>query len=139
MKFKGHRDGHNKETTRDERLQVINLRNAQFTWSRVSRETGLNESTCRPIYERYKLFGTPSNRKCSGRPVVLSESDKQQLKVFVISSKRTRRLSWEEITEEMGFQCSWQTVKHAMSSMGYYKRVPRKKHHLLSIVLLLLT
>lgn len=128
MKFKGHRSNYREETTRDERLEIITLREkAEFTWGQISQKTSKDKTTCRRIYERYKIYGTPSNRNRSGRPVVLSEADKQQLKTFVTSNKRTRRLSWEEITEEMGYQCSWRTVKRAMESMGYYKRVPRKK------------
>lgn len=46
---------------------------------------------------------------------------------FVTRDRRTRRLSWEEIIAEMGYACSPQTVMRVMESLGYQKRMPRKR------------
>ena len=79
------------------------------------------------IYHRAKNTGTPSNRKRSGRPVSFNDAEKQELIDFVTRDRRTRRLSWEEITAEMGYACSAKTVQRVVQSMGYHKRVPRRK------------
>ena len=133
MKQKGEQkdyysDENNRETTRDQRWTVIILRDkAKLSWTQIASQTGLKRSTCKMIHQRYEMSGTPSNRKRSGQPCALSERNKKDLERFVISSARTRRLPWEEITAEMGFTCSWKIVRDAMISMGYHKRVPRKK------------
>ena len=79
------------------------------------------------IYHRAKNTGTPSHRKRSGRPVSFNDAEKQELIAFVTRDRRTRRLSWEEITAEMGCACSAKTVQRVVQSMGFHKRVPRKK------------
>ena len=82
---------------------------------------------CIQIYHRAKEIGTPSNRNRSGRPVLFTDTEKQELIAFVTRDRRTRRLSWEEITAEMGYACSPKTVQRVVQSMGYHKRIPRRK------------
>jgi transposase len=133
MKSKGRRDDYfpetkNRETTCDERLEVITLRkHTGKSWTQIATITKLNKSTCRQIWTRYLEIGTPSNRPRLGRPLIFTEALKQQLVTFITSNKRTRRLSWEEIREEMGLQCSYRLIKDIMNTMGYHKRMPRKK------------
>jgi hypothetical protein len=58
---------------------------------------------------------------------VFSDAEKQRLVQFVTRDSRTRRLSWEEIRVEMGYACSPRTIRNVLASMGYHKRVPRRK------------
>ena len=133
MKLKGHREDHfpspkNRETTRDERLQIITLRkHTDKSWREIEAITKIKRSTCRQIWKRYLLIGTPSNRPRIGRPTVFTDALKLQLVTFVTSSKRTRRLSWEEIKQELGYNCSARLLKETLQSIGYNKRMPRKK------------
>ena len=62
--------------------------------------------SCTQIYYRGKATGTPSNRNCSGRLVLFTDTEKQELIAFVTRDRRTRRLSWEEITAGMGYAYS---------------------------------
>lgn len=133
MKSKGTRENHHgnniyrKETTRDERVRIIALRDGTgMTWREIGYEIGVDFRTCQKIYARTKVTGTPSNRKRSGRPVIFTEDEKARLCVFVTRDKRTRRLMWEQIIEEMGYNCSVRTIRDTMASMGFHKRVPRK-------------
>lgn len=88
----------------------------------------LDYRTCQKIYQRATLNGgSPSNRPRSGRPVIFNEAEKERLRAFVTQDKRTRRLQWEEVIMEMGYACSVRTLRDVMASMGYHKRLPRKK------------
>ena len=83
--------------------------------------------SCVQIYYRAKATGTPSNRNRSGRPVLFTDAEKQQLIAFVTRDRRTRRLSLEEITAEMGYACSPKTVQRVVQSLGCHKLIPRRK------------
>ncbi|KAI5842850.1 hypothetical protein BZA05DRAFT_411645, partial [Tricharina praecox] len=134
MKQKGVRDPvpegvSHRETTRDERIQLIALREkAGWSWRRIAKEFKIDKSTAMRIYQRYQRYGTPSNRKRSGRPPVFFDAaEKARLEEFVTRDSRTRRLSWDAICVEMGYACDPKTVRDAIMSMGYHKCVPRKK------------
>jgi transposase len=135
MKNKGTRAQHHassnvyrKETTRDERLRIMTLRDdAKMTWKKIQEHTGIDFRTCQSIYARTKSNGTPSNRPRTGRPVVFNAEEKERLRLFISRDKRTRRLMWEDIIQDMGIACSVKTLRDVMASMGYHKRVPRKK------------
>ena len=86
--------------------------------------------SCAQIYYRAKETGTPSNRKCSGLPVLFTDAEKQELIAFFTRDRITRRLSWEEFKAEMGYACSPETVQRVVQSLGYYKRIPRRKFNL---------
>lgn len=79
------------------------------------------------IYQRAKENGTPSNRSRTGRPPIFDEAEKRRLEAFVTRDARTRRLSWDAIVIELNYACSPRTIKNVMESMGYHRRVPRRK------------
>lgn len=63
----------------------------------------------------------------AGRPSFFTEEEKERLRLFVTRDRYTRRLSWEEIRDAMGYDCSAELVRDTMASMGYHKRKPRQK------------
>jgi len=87
----------------------------------------LDFRTCQKIYQRAMLWGSPSNRPRAGRPVIFDEAEKARLCAFVTQDKRTRRLQWEEVIIELRYNCSVRTLRDVIASMGYHKRLPRKK------------
>lgn len=134
MKVKGTRTDHfgaeakGKETTRDERLQILTLRDkGGMTWKEIEAAMGIDYRTCQKIYARVQITGTPSNRKRKGRPMFFTEEEKQRLIAFITRDRFTRRLSWEDIREKMSYDCSANTIRNVVASMGYHKRVPRRK------------
>ena len=76
------------------------------------------------------LYGSPSNRHRSGRPPIFDDAEKVRLIAFITRDARTRRMSWDEICYQMGYACSPRTVKAVVESMGYHKRVPRRKFNI---------
>lgn len=86
----------------------------------------LDRRTCQKIYRRAKQNGSPSNRKRTGQPPTFSDEEKEQLRQFVTRYRYTRCLSWEEIRDAMGYNCSLDLVRKVIASMGYHKRKPRQ-------------
>ena len=80
-----------------------------------------------PRYTTEQETGTPSNRKRSGRPVLFTDAEKQELIAFFTRDRTTRRLSWEEFKAEMGYACSPETVQRVVQSLGYHKRIPPRR------------
>lgn len=120
---------HRKETTRDERVRIIAwCDSAKMSWKEIQRHTGVDYRTCQSIYARAQATGTPSNRHQSGRPLLFTEEEKERLRLFVTREKKTRRMMWEDIIQQMGYNCSVRTLRDALASMGYHKRIPRKKY-----------
>ena len=82
------------------------------------------------IYKRAKENGTPSNYLRTGHPLIFNDAEKQRLVDFATRDVRTRCLAWEAICLEMGYACSARTVRNVMVSMGYHKRIPRRKFNI---------
>lgn len=76
------------------------------------------------------LYGSPSNRRRSGRPPIFDDAKKAHLVAIITRDGWTRRLTWEAICIEMGYACSSRTVKNVVESLGYHKRVPRRKFNI---------
>lgn len=76
------------------------------------------------------LYGTPSNRPRTGRPPIFDDAEKSRLIAFITRDASTRRLSWDEIVIQMGYACCPRTLKAVVESMGYHKRVPRRKFNI---------
>ncbi|KAG0633368.1 hypothetical protein HOY80DRAFT_1064103 [Tuber brumale] len=109
-------DQKRRETTRDERLQVVTLRDkAGMTWKKIAEKVNIDFRTCQKIYQRTMLYGTPSNQHRVGRPVFFGDAEKQRLVEFVTRDPRTRRLQWEEVIVEMGYQCSVRTIRDVLA------------------------
>jgi transposase len=132
MKQKGRRSDYNqntryKETTRDERVKIIALRDAGHSWKEIGRQVGIDFRTCQGICRRAAQNGTPTNQRRQGRPPIFTPEEKERLREFVTRDKRTRRLPFECIIQEMGYACNVRTIRTVLASMGYHKRLPRKK------------
>ena len=88
MKQKGVRDPavgvRHRETTQDERMRVISLReNARWSWRQIERELRIDPRTASRIYHRYNQHSTPSNRKRTGRPLIFDDEEKAHLVAFI--------------------------------------------------------
>ena len=95
MKTKGTREEHfpesqkRHETTRDERIQIIALRDlAKMSWRQIGAVVKVDYRTCQRIHARAKIMGTPSNARQTGRPPIFDEAEKQRLHDFIVQDKR---------------------------------------------------
>lgn len=103
------------------------LRDSGMTWKAVGKAEEIDYRTCQGIYRRSRANGIPTNRRRQGRLLILNQGEKARLREFVTRDKNTRRLSWESIVQEMRYLFSPRTIKGVIASMGYHKRLPRKK------------
>lgn len=62
-----------------------------------------------------------------GRPSFFDDAKLKELDKFIVHDKRTCRLPWEDVRDEMGFNCGVRTVKKAAHKLGFHKRSPQKK------------
>lgn len=119
------------ETTRDDRIRIVVLHEvAKFTFKTIVEklELDIDVFTCGRIYKRTKETGTPSNRKSSGRPTFLHEPEQlKELEDFITTDKRTRRLLWENIRDELGLKCAVRNVQKTAKKLGFHKPKPRRK------------
>ena len=135
MKTKGTRKEHfpdsqkRHETTRDERIQIIALRDlAKMSWKQIGAAVDVDYRTCQQIHSRAKIMGTPSNARRTGRPPIFDDAEKKRIFDFITQDKRTRRLGWEDMIAELGYACSVRTLRDVCSSMGFHKRQAWKKY-----------
>lgn len=88
---------------------------------------GLDRRLCQGIYRQVKINGTLSDRKRTGCPPLFDLQEKERLLQFITQNRVTRRLSWDQIRDYMGYSCSGDLIRSTLSSMGYHKRIPRQK------------
>ena len=127
------RNIYRKETTRDERLRIVTLRDhltekgAPTPWKEIPKEMGVPWNTCRMINLRTKTQGSSSNRKRAGRPPAFQEKDIEKIIEYTIRDRNTRRMSWVDIRDNLGLSCSSRRIQDILASRGYHKRTPQCK------------
>lgn len=57
----------------------------------------------------------------------LNTPTRQRIVDFITSSKRTRRMSYVEVVEEMRLHVSEPTIRRALQKEGYYRRIACEK------------
>ena len=82
------------------------------------------------IYNRTKADATPANHQQAGCPPIFDDSEKLRLDGFITRDTRPKRPTREAICIEIGSACSARTVGNVMASMGYHKRIPRRKFNI---------
>ena len=57
----------------------------------------------------------PTPKKSTGRPLVLNPEQRQQLVDFVVSSQRTRQITYKALTEEFYYwDCRLEAIENAL-------------------------
>jgi hypothetical protein len=118
------------EIPRDQRIQIITLKDiTHWPFEQIGAELALPAATCRRIYNKFHAAGTPSRRRRSGRPPLFNAQVKRELVAFITQNRFTRRLSYEDIITIRSYDCSPRTLRRVLASLGFHKRVPRRKFH----------
>ncbi|KAF4975571.1 hypothetical protein FZEAL_7660 [Fusarium zealandicum] len=105
------------QITRDQRIQIRTLRDANWTYQRIA--THLKVTHRQVQYAVSARSTSPLPR--SGRPAGLTPDQIQQLVEYVISSKEGRRMIFGKIPDKMGWDCSEYTVRYALRRAGFKK------------------
>jgi ketohexokinase/beta-glucosidase len=101
--------------TRDDRLQVLTLRDAGFTYQQISAQLGITYHQVQ--YTCQSRQATP--KKARGQPPKLSEEDVDNIIDFITSSKRTRRLSYTKVIQELELPVGATALARALRKRGY--------------------
>ena len=114
--------------TRDQRIQVQTLRGAG--WSRGDivchfRSLGVL-CTERQVQWAEAHRSTPQKHRCGVRSI-LDTPTRHRIIEFIISSQRTRRMSYIQLSEEMSLFVSEAIIRRALRKEGYFRRIARKK------------
>ena len=117
--------------TRDQRLQVQTLRDIGWSPGKITRHLRTLNVFCteRQVQYAEKHRLTPQKQRC-GSKALFDTPARQRLVDFVTSSRRTRRMPYIEVNEEMGLSVSEITIRRALEKEGFHRRVARKKPYI---------
>jgi hypothetical protein len=65
-----------------------------------------------------------------GWPPIFDDAEKAHLLAFITRDSTTHQMSWDEICVQMGYAYSARTLKRVVESIGYHKRIPRRKFNI---------
>ena len=115
-----------KRLSRDQRRDILLMRSLKYTYAQISSHLGVTERAVQ--YTCEKGEATPQHKK-TGRPPKLSTQEVDTLIEFVISSRKTRRMTYLQLAESLwpDGEVGAESVKHALRKRGYNRRVALRK------------
>ena len=116
------------EWTRGTRVKVISTRIFGTKLSSIVQRLGVPKSTC----QDWIKSGSTIAKDRSGRPPILSTRDLRQLKQFIQTDRETQRMS-VQILKRLEFDVSESTLKKALKSLGFSRRIARRRLFLKNI------
>ena len=100
---------------RDDRIRVLALRDAGFTYQQITSQL---QMTYRQVqYTCQSHQATP--KKAHGQKPKLSEEDVDKIIDFISSSKRTRRLPYYKVIQELDLPIGTTALARALKKRGY--------------------
>ncbi|KAA8911562.1 hypothetical protein FN846DRAFT_935575 [Sphaerosporella brunnea] len=115
--------GKRRESTIEERVEVIAKRAAGKTFTEIAQETGVSRAESQRIWANWKSKQKLFNEKRPGRPRKLTETERQQLKKL---AEEDPDASIAELTRRMGGKVSRVTVQRYLRQMGLKTRRRKK-------------
>ena len=110
------------------RSEAIGLYKGGSGVAKISKILKINCSTLHYIIRKWKRRGSTSNLKRAGRPMLMTERGRRQLKSIV---KSNRRSSLRNLTNQYNdgkvCQLSQKTISRNLHRLGFYARRPCKK------------
>ncbi|EED13759.1 annexin ANXC4 [Talaromyces stipitatus ATCC 10500] len=101
--------------TRDDRIRVLTLRDAGLTYSQISSQ--LQISYRQVQYTCQSQQTTP--KKARGQIPKLSETDVDKIIEWISSSKRTRRMPYYKVVQELELPVGTAALSRALKKRGY--------------------
>jgi Transposase. len=100
---------------RDDRIRILTLRDTGFTYQQISSRLGFTYRQVQYTCQNERI--TP--RKPPGQRPKLSEEDMDHIITFITSSKRSRRLPYKKVIEELDLPCGETALTRALRKRGY--------------------
>jgi transposase len=115
-----------KRLSRDQRRDILLMRKLGHSYTSIATFLHVTERAVQ--YTCQKEEATPQHHK-TGRPPRLNEEEVDRLVAFVTSTHRTRCLPYHRLAAELwpGGEIGVDSVRHALYSRGYRRRVALKK------------
>lgn len=108
---------------RDDRIRVLALRDAGFTYAQISQQLQISyrqvQHTCQ------SQQATP--KKPHGAPPKLSEAEVDTIIAWITSSKRTRRMPYYKVVQELNLSVGKNALAHALKKRGYTRCIALQK------------
>lgn len=115
------------ELTESQRGGIIIAKKLGHSNRKISATVGCSRSSVRRVWRSYLLKEFPKKRK--GRPRLLNESEREQLKSSVVANKKTRRKTLSQIRSDFvnktNKTISTQTIRKELAKEGLHSRIPR--------------
>ena len=111
------------ELTRDQRLQVYTL--SKIGWDAPKIAAHLKISQRQVQYAKQHRL-TPQKQRC-GFKALITTPHRQELIRFIRSSKKTRRMPYQEVAIKLNWNVSETSIRRALQKEGLFRRVARKK------------
>ena len=114
--------------TRDQRLQIQTLRTLNWTYEAIAKHLHSLGVSCTPFQVQYatKHRVTPQKRRC-GLKALLDTPTRRRIADFITSSRRTRRMPFIQVSEELHLFVSESVMRRAMQKEGIFRRLARGK------------
>jgi transposase len=100
---------------RDDRIRVLTLRDAGFTYLQISRQLQISHRQVQ--YTCQSQQATP--KKAHGNPPKLSEAEVDSIIEWITSSERTRRMPYHKVIQELGLTIGKHALARALQKRGY--------------------
>jgi transposase len=118
-----------KELSEYQKGGIISAKKLRHTNSEISAVVGCSRSSVIRVWESYELKKQPKKR--TGRPRILDECAREQLKHSVVENKKTRRQTLSQIRlnfiKDTNKSISIQTIRNELAQEGLHSRIPRLK------------
>ncbi|KAI0994486.1 hypothetical protein K3495_g13696 [Podosphaera aphanis] len=114
-----------KKLTKEQRIEVRTLAREGYSYQKIARRLQVTYHQARYAANAVHL----SPKKSSGRPLVLSSEQVDEIEAFVISSPEHRQLTYFELAYAhfSHFRVSEKVIQRAMSRRGYARRIAASK------------
>ena len=114
--------------TRDQRIQVRTLRVIKWTRKNIVKHLKSQGIDCTEKQVQYaeEIRSTPQKHRCDFK-VLLDTFARRRIVIFIESSKRTRRMPYIEVDEELQLYVSDKIMRETMRKEGIFRRLVRHK------------
>jgi transposase len=115
-----------KRLSRDDRLRILTLREVGWKMKDISKQLGCTERAVRYTCKEARM--TPQHKR-AGRPPKLNADEIDRLEEFMLSSKKTRRMTYQQLADNLYPEgdIGVEAVKYALKSRGYKRYVALRK------------
>lgn len=103
------------QLSRDERLRVLTLRDAGFTYNQIAQQLHITHRQVQYTCQSHRA--TP--KKPHGQPPKLTEQDVDRIIEWISSSKRTRRMPYKKVVQELELPVGPTALARALKKRGY--------------------